>query len=41
MLKPGKSENYEIYLYPDKHTYETGKYRIKKNILVGEENSSY
>lgn len=37
MLEPGKSENYEIHLNPGKNKYEKGKYRIRKNILTGEQ----
>lgn len=39
ILEPGKKETYEINLFPDMAKYEAGNYRIRKNILIGEENN--
>lgn len=41
MLEPGKTEAYNISLYPDKIKYTPGQYRIRKNILTGKDRHPY
>lgn len=38
ILPPGETANYDISLFPDRLEYESGTYRIKKNIFVGDGN---
>ena len=41
MLDSGKSQTYDISLYPDQIKYKRGKYRVRKYIMSGGERTPY